>query len=59
VQIININYLTKWKEIILNILYPPTCPICGEILKVNNNQVCSKCKKKIRYIHEPVCKKMW
>lgn len=56
-QIINIKDFIKLIEKFLNVLYPPTCPVCGEILKVNNNQVCSKCKKKIKYIHEPACKK--
>jgi len=57
VQKINKGKIEKSIEKILNILYPPTCPICGEILKINNYQVCKECKKKIKYIHEPVCKK--
>jgi ComF family protein len=56
-QIDIVNYLKKVKESILNILYPPRCPICEKILKVNNNQICSECKKKINYIQEPMCKK--
>lgn len=56
-QIINVEWLKIQKENILNILYPPTCPICGKILKINNNQICSECKKQIKYIREPSCKK--
>ncbi len=57
VQTINVEWFNKWKEDILNILYPPTCPICGKILRINNNQICIECKKKITYIQEPICKK--
>lgn len=56
-QFIKLNNFVQLTETILNILYPPTCPICGGILKVNNNQVCRECKVKIKYIKEPVCKK--
>lgn len=45
------------KEDLLNILFPRTCPVCGEILIVQNYQVCENCKKKIKYITEPACKK--
>lgn len=45
------------KEELINIIYPRTCPICGEILQNNNLQVCGTCKKKIKYVKEPACKK--
>jgi ComF family protein len=53
----NTNILKKISEEIINIVYPPTCPICGKILKLSNNQVCEDCKKKIKYMKEPTCKK--
>lgn len=42
---------------IINILYSPVCPICGNILRVNNNEICKDCKNKIKYLNEPTCKK--
>lgn len=49
--------MIRVKENILDVLFPPRCPICEKILKVNNNQVCKECRKEIRYIQEPACKK--
>lgn len=49
--------LENLKEELIGIIYPRTCPICGEILQKNNLQVCNACKKKIKYIKEPACKK--
>lgn len=53
----NTNILNNLSETILNIIYPPTCPICGKIVRVYNNQICETCKKQVRYIKEPLCKK--
>lgn len=44
----------KFFDKCLGILYPQTCCFCG---KVNKNNICKECGKKITYIHEPVCKK--
>ena len=41
---------------ILDILYPARCPVCHEVIK-GRGRVCASCKKKLRYIKEPKCKK--
>ena len=41
---------------ILNILYPERCPVCHEILR-GKDGVCEPCRRKLRYIKEPRCKK--
>jgi ComF family protein len=46
-----------WGERGLDILYPPTCPICCGILRTDHKMICPECRKKIKYIKEPLCKK--
>lgn len=41
---------------ILDILYPPRCPVCHGILK-GKDGICPECRKKLHYISEPKCKK--
>lgn len=44
------------KEKILQILFPKTCPICGDILE-KGREICPECKQRLIYIREPKCKK--
>lgn len=47
----------RWKkagEKILDLLYPHTCPLCGELTE---RRVCQNCAKEVWYIQEPRCKK--
>ena len=39
---------------ILNFLYPPICPICGELVESYGN-LCSKCWDKFNWISNPKC----
>jgi ComF family protein len=41
---------------ILNILFPKTCPLCGEIIHPKG-EICETCGKQLAYIQEPKCKK--
>ena len=41
---------------ILDILYPPRCPVCHEVVR-GKGKLCLSCKKKLPYIKEPKCKK--
>ena len=41
---------------ILEILYPPRCPVCHGVLR-GKGSVCVPCRKKLPYIKEPKCKK--
>ena len=41
---------------ILELLYPPRCPVCQGVLR-GKESVCRPCKGKLHYISEPKCKK--
>lgn len=41
---------------ILDILYPPRCPICHGVIRGKGN-ACDRCRKKLHDIREPKCKK--
>lgn len=42
-------------EKILNLIFPPVCPLCGEVLKIKTSGACAECRAKISYIKPPVC----
>lgn len=42
---------------ILRILYPQTCPVCGEIVMPVGELICPGCKEKVSYIKGPTCMK--
>ncbi|MDY5577983.1 MAG: ComF family protein [Lachnospiraceae bacterium] len=44
------------RKTILNIFFPKTCPVCGEVLG-KNEEICETCRKKLLYVQEPKCKK--
>jgi ComF family protein len=44
-------------QTLLNMIYPPRCPICDDIIIPKGNMACPACKKKPSYIQEPRCKK--
>ncbi|MDE7422490.1 MAG: ComF family protein [Lachnospiraceae bacterium] len=41
---------------IWNLIYPPRCPLCGEIIKGNQKLACDNCYEELEYIDEPRCK---
>ena len=41
---------------ILQIFFPKVCPICTEVLD-REQEICQDCRKKLKYITEPKCKK--
>ncbi len=43
------------REKLLDIIYPPTCPVCDRIIKPV--RICDSCQKKLRYINSPRCLK--
>lgn len=48
------------KDRLVDILFPPACPICGNPLGYENGkrkQICEDCVNKIEYIREPRCMK--
>lgn len=46
------NVYKNFKEIILELLFPTTCVLCGELHKYG---LCDKCKKEYGYMKEPRC----
>ncbi len=49
--------LTEIGSRILDLLYPPRCPICQRILPAGGERVCKVCRAKLPFIREPLCKK--
>lgn len=45
------------KEILLDFLYPPRCPICDGLLKSSKERCCKKCRPKLPWVKGPVCMK--
>ena len=46
----------KIKEGLSNIVFPPRCPVCDEVIHVGKD-TCEDCRKKVACIGEPSCKK--
>ena len=46
----------KIKEGLSNIVFPPRCPVCDEVIYVGKD-TCEDCRKKVICIGEPSCKK--
>lgn len=51
------NFGKKLAAELLNLLYPPRCPICERILLRREGRVCGNCRKELPYLTEPICKK--
>ncbi len=46
--------LRRIDEKILDLLYPPRCPICDKVT-LPEDRICPECRKKIHIVSEPVC----
>ncbi len=46
-----IRKIDQW---ILDMLYPPRCPICDGVV-LPEEGICDLCRKKVRYVTEPAC----
>ena len=44
-------------QAILDMLYPPRCPVCEDIVIPKDRKICLPCEKKLQLICEPRCKK--
>lgn len=42
---------------LLDLLYPPCCPLCGEILALDEGRVHRGCYEKLLWVREPRCKR--
>ena len=48
--------MVKFFQYLLDFVYPPTCPICGELVSVHGS-LCSKCWATFNWISNPKCYK--
>lgn len=48
------NRFLSW---LLDLLYPPRCPLCQDILTERGTKICGECRGKAVPIREPKCKK--
>ncbi len=46
-----------FKAKVLQLIYPPTCPYCGDVLSPGEQGCCGECKKMLSYVEPPVCEK--
>lgn len=49
--------MNQLRKIIIDIIFPRRCPVCGEIVIPRGKLVCSSCSIKLKPIEEPRCKK--
>lgn len=42
---------------VLDLFYPPRCPICDKILPQGSGHICGNCRRGLPYLSEPICKK--
>ena len=49
------DFKERWKEGILNALFPPRCILCDEVLE-EKGYICSLCREKELFMEEPSCK---
>lgn len=40
---------------ILDLLYPPRCPVCERVLMKEEPLICSRCRKDLPFVKEPYC----
>ena len=61
IQIIKEN-INSMKKQVLDLIFPRRCPLCDDVLPVfevnqRDTYICPECKKKLKIVKEPVCKK--
>ena len=40
-----------------DLIFPPRCPLCGELMSFGDGTVHAKCHEKLTRVHEPLCKR--
>ncbi len=45
------------RDKLIDLIYPPRCALCDDVLKTGRKYVCEACEKKAVYIREPYCLK--
>ncbi len=49
--------IEKIAEELIDIIYPPRCPVCGEVKRGKKKLACNGCLERLTWIKEPQCKK--
>lgn len=49
--------MIEMSKILLDMVYPRRCPVCGKIISKKKSYVCDECKSKVSKISEPRCMK--
>ncbi len=47
--------LTAKTDSVLKMIYPSSCPYCGEVLEKGERDVCAECLPGLSYVKEPTC----
>ena len=48
---------SRYLENIVNLVYPRRCPVCDDVVALEQGLVCRDCRRKIKYIETPRCRK--
>jgi ComF family protein len=51
------GYIQKAGAWFCDLLYPPRCPICDELLPPGEQKICPSCEKKLPWVEQPYCMK--
>lgn len=49
------KFLDKAGRIGIDLLFPPRCPVCRDILTAEQGKIHDACRKKLKFVSEPIC----
>ena len=47
----------RFLSLLADLVYPPRCPVCNDIVTAGGGGICENCRQKISYVTEPYCMK--
>ena len=47
--------VADWLDMAAALLYPPRCPVCDKLLGTGARDMCSECRKRVKYLSGPLC----
>lgn len=47
----------KVVEAVKDLIFPPRCPVCDNVLKISDKLICMGCYEKLKYVQSPSCMK--
>lgn len=48
---------SRYLEKVVNLIYPRRCPVCDDLVSLEDGLICKECVSKIKYIKTPRCRK--